>query len=598
MYKKIVLFTTLFSSALLATTFEPLEVVSAHDATLKLEHTTENITVITAKQLEESHVTTLADALTQFANIAYTSNGTYGQAASFYLRGMDSKHILVLVDGVRINDVTGLNGAQFEHLILGDVAQIEIIKGAQSGIWGADASSGVINIITKAAQKGTHASIRQSTGSFNTQQSSATLSHKNDRVALKFSATSLSSAGISAAESKKGTVNYGTRGYEGNYTLDPYINTSYAADAVVTLSQYDTLALSATSIHSVTQYDGGAGVDGKNISNLQNRFYSAKFEHKDTLNEAKIAYNYSQFERDYGVGNDYTGFLEEVRASEQLSYGDESFLMLGGNYQKHTHNKSYGSDLNKSLEIQSAFLTNYNRWSDTIFSQTVRYDAFSTDQSAVTGKVGFKQLIDTAFLALNYGSGYNVPTISALYGQWGANANLKPESTIGGDVTVGNEHVELTYFYNEITDLIVYTSAYENSAGISTFEGVEAKVRYEIKDIAAFAFDYTSLRAKDAKGQWLARRPQNTARLHVSNFWTSLFSTLTQLEYVGTRYDSLDRSGAQTGEYLLVHLTANYKQEGYALFAQVSNLLDRFYQTVDGYGTMGRNFKVGLSAQF
>ena len=75
-----------------------------------------------------------------------------GQQTSVFLRGMDSKRTLVLIDGIRYNDPSG-NGANFEHLMINDIERIEVIKGAQSSIWGADASAGVINIITKSMER-------------------------------------------------------------------------------------------------------------------------------------------------------------------------------------------------------------------------------------------------------------------------------------------------------------------------------------------------------------------------------------------------------------------------------------------------------------
>ena len=73
-----------------------------------------------------------------------------------FLRGMDSSKTLVLIDGIRLNDTTSINGADFEHFMINDIERIEVIKGAQSSIWGADASAGVVNIITKSAKDGTH----------------------------------------------------------------------------------------------------------------------------------------------------------------------------------------------------------------------------------------------------------------------------------------------------------------------------------------------------------------------------------------------------------------------------------------------------------
>ena len=147
---------SLVASVLLATTnlfsaqnLETIEVISATKSTQSIKDVTSNVEVITKDEIEEKHFTTVTEALNTLPGISITSNGGLGTSSSVFLRGFTSSRILVLIDGIRYNDVTSSSGAPFEHLMIGDIEQIELIKGAQSGVWGADASAGVINIITK-----------------------------------------------------------------------------------------------------------------------------------------------------------------------------------------------------------------------------------------------------------------------------------------------------------------------------------------------------------------------------------------------------------------------------------------------------------------
>ncbi|KIM11077.1 MAG: hypothetical protein KU37_08220 [Sulfuricurvum sp. PC08-66] len=588
----------LLGASLEATTFEPIEVHSANDATQKVANITENVKIITSKAIQESRLTTLAQVLGQLGNVAFTSNGAVGQASSFYLRGMDSKHTLVLLDGVRINDVTGLNGAQFEHLPMHDIERIEIIKGAQSGIWGADAAAGVINIITKSASKGTHASFSQSYGSFDTHESKAMASYNEGIVSLKGSASSYSTNGISVAEAKYGDVLYGTRGYESNYTNDRYLNSAFGLDATLAFTPNDRLHASLKKVRAYSEYDSGAGSDGTNYANLDNTFYAVDARHTDAINDAKLSVNYSDFARDLGIGNDYTGSVLQLRGSEQLNYLPESFLIVGGDYQRHTHLESYGSDLNKTFTTKALYIANANRIGDTIASQNLRYDLFSNAQGVWTGKVGLKQYVGDWYASANWGTGYTVPTLYQLYTTWGGNANLVPEESVGYDVSIGSPWIEVTYYENQIRNLIVYTSAYENSAGISTFKGIEIAAHYALEKLLRIDADYALIDARNASGLFLARRPKQLGHINVTNTFGDAFSTMTQLEYVGERYEKVDETGAMTGNYALVNLTANYHAETYGAFVQLNNLFNTFYQTVDGYGTMGINFKVGIDAAF
>jgi len=147
-------------------TLEDITVTTASKSSQKLTGITANTAVITAQEIEERGYTTVAEALNSLAGISTTQNGGLGQTTSVYLRGMNSKRTLVLIDGVRTNDLTGTSGSPYADMMIDDIAQIEVIKGAQSGVWGADASAGVINIITKKSTSGEHGSFYAEAGSF------------------------------------------------------------------------------------------------------------------------------------------------------------------------------------------------------------------------------------------------------------------------------------------------------------------------------------------------------------------------------------------------------------------------------------------------
>ena len=149
---------------------------------------------------------------------------------------MGSDKTLVLIDGIRYNDPSG-NGANFEHLMINDIERIEVIKGAQSSIWGADASAGVINIITKSSQDGTHGNATIEYGRYNSKIARANISHKNESFDAKLSATRVDTDGFSAISPKSSEAkNYEDDGYENttanlklgyNFDENNRVSTSY-----------------------------------------------------------------------------------------------------------------------------------------------------------------------------------------------------------------------------------------------------------------------------------------------------------------------------------------------------------------------------------
>ena len=182
---------SLVASFLLATnlysqqtsSLDEITISSATKSEEKLKNVTANVDVITAEDIESRKFKTVIEALNSLSGVSISSNGGIGQTSSVYLRGMDSNRTLILIDGVRYNDITTPKGsANIEHLMINDVERIEVIKGAQSSIWGADASAGVINIITKSAKDGTHGNATVEYGKYNSKTTKANISHKNEKV--------------------------------------------------------------------------------------------------------------------------------------------------------------------------------------------------------------------------------------------------------------------------------------------------------------------------------------------------------------------------------------------------------------------------------
>ena len=145
MHKKIS--TSLVASFLLATNLfsaqelESITVTSATKTSQSIKDVTSNIDVITSEEIEARHFTTVVEALNTLSGISYVSNGGMGNTSNVYLRGMDSKGILVLIDGVRYQDPSNTSGAAFSHLMVSDIERIEVIKGAQSSVWGGNCSA-------------------------------------------------------------------------------------------------------------------------------------------------------------------------------------------------------------------------------------------------------------------------------------------------------------------------------------------------------------------------------------------------------------------------------------------------------------------------
>ncbi|MDY0121290.1 MAG: TonB-dependent receptor [Sulfurimonas sp.] len=601
-------------------TLDTISVSTSQGTELKKKDTTDSMVIITKEQINALRLTNLADALSKLGNISSTQSGGAGQPTSLYLRGMDSKRTLVLIDGIRYNDPTGIGAsAQFEQIMLSNVEQIEIIKGAQSGVWGADASAGVINIITSKAKKGFQALANIEYGAFNTKQTSLQTSYATESFDILLGASLYNTDGFSAAEPKQGQSDYGKRFDALGYEKDSYKNRSLNAKFGLNITQNDRLAFSIQTIDSDIAFDGGAGSDSS-IPNtqLKNRFYSASYSHKDSINTLNLQFNHSDFQRTTELAGypsgiatyEYKGNVNEIKLEDKISYLESSFLRLGTSYQKFEQ-ENISPDTDVSYSTRSLFATNYNKFElfnnqATIITESIRYDDYDKFENALTAKIGVKQfLYQDIFIALNAATGFNAPTLDELYGSYGSNPNLKPEKTRTYDITLGNEVFWATAYRNEVRDMIDWVgvwpapSGYAQVNGMSTFKGFELGYKDFFFDTLGIEGMYTYIDAKNAEDQKLARRPKQQLDARVVYYVSKALDFAINTQYIGERYDAHNRQGAQTGRYTIANAVMNIKANEYITFyGKIDNITDKYYQVVDGYATPGRSLYLGLNAKY
>jgi len=594
---------------------EDISVISATKSTQKLQDVTSNINVITAQEIEERHYSTVIEALNSLAGVDFNSNGGVGHTSNIYIRGFDSKRVLVLIDGIRYNDVSSLSGAPFAHLMVNDIEQIEVIKGAQSGIWGADASAGVINIVTKKAQKGLHFGASQEFGSFASTQSKANISYKNDTFYLKASHTNLNTKGFSSVAPKGSKLeNFEDDGYNNNSTnlkAGFQINETNKVDFTHIISdsrtQADAYDSKTFSFNPDSQYD----VKSKT------KLSSVNFNHLDSFNEVDIFAKKSTFSRYYpqdSFSKNFDGETKEYGLTSTIPYGTENFVTWGGEYKSFEHKNA----LNKKYNNKALFLTNSNKFNGlmggtTILTESIRYDNYNKFANKTTGKIGLKHIhsaIDGLTTSANYGSAYNVPSHYSLFDPFSGNEKLTPEDTKGYDVTIEYKDLKVTYFNNTIKEMIDYESKYDadgnwiggnyqNVSGESKLKGVEVAYQKDITDDTLLSLSYTNLDATDTKGKTLARRAKESLKFGVDYYGVDDLHLGLNGTYIGERYDRADKQGQQTGKYTVANFVANYEVDKHmSIYGKVDNIADKYYQTVNGYATSPRAVYAGMELTY
>lgn len=622
MYKILLSFvasTTLVSSlAAKETILNPI-VISATKTEQSLKEITTVIELITAEEIQERHYTTLIEALNSLAGIDFTQSGGIGQQSSVFVRGFANKYTLVLIDGMRINDVTNFDGALFDQIHLGDVERIEVIKGAQSGIWGADAVSGVINIITKKARPH-HVNGYAETGSYGTRKFGTTLSHATGKGDIKLGFDRILTDGFSSAEPKKSDPLYGTRFDTLGWERDGYAATTLHAKAGFNLTDSDRIELSHRRVSSHLRFDS-AGVDKPYAietgpwgdtdyaNTFTQRFTKASYRHTQGKTKMEAYAGRSDFEREYYGG--YRGKVDEAGLTGTLSHNDGGALTAGATWQRFGIDTAGGTHLKNDYIGRALFVSNTNLFNNgnTVLSETLRYDNYSVFGAKTTGKIGLKHTLQNSSLSINYGTAYLAPSLIQIANPYGApNPDLKPEDIRSFDITASYRNLSLTYFHNTIKNMINWydpdgwsgplAAYYTNTEGTSTLQGYEAKIKQPIGNTLFLSGAYTHLRALDSTGNELPRRPRDTLKTWIDWYPSDALHLGINAQYVGTRYDNAAQT-IETGNYAVFGGVLNYTiNPQFDVYAKFDNIFDRYYQVIDGYATAGRSGYIGIKVNY
>lgn len=608
------LITTLLLTTLSAEEqLQDITVTSATNSAQSLNDVTSDIDVITEEELEEKHFTTVTEALNSLPGINFTSNGGIAATSSLYLRGFDNQKMLVVIDGVRYNDLTSSSGALPEHLMISDIQQIEVLKGAQSGVWGADAAAGVIVITTKKAQQGLHLYATEEFGSFETSKVDAGISYANDTFYLKADHSSVRSQSFTS----QAPINEDLDQFED----DGYKNDTTHLKAGLTITPTNKIDLSHTIIDTKSDYDlpvykeynnnfvldREASANTEASSSTKTTLSSINFNHVDSFNIIDIYAKRSTFDREYPQEWTpfYKGSVEEYGLKSKIPYLGNHFVLWGGDYKRFDHEKSFDTSYtNKAL-----FITNNNVFKTfendtTSVTESLRHDRYSDFDNKTTGKVGLKHtfgnLNDLTFAA-NYGTAYNIPSAFQLYSAYG-NPTLQPETIKGYDITLSYQGLEVTYFDNVIEDMINYVSSrYVTVEGKSKLKGYEISYNQTLGDTLMLSLGYAQLDAKDRNDQKLLRRPESSVKFAVDYYGIDQLHLGINGQYIGKRSDMdfATNKSVDTGKYTVANFVANYEVDKYlTLFGKIENITDETYQTVYGYASAPRAVYGGVKLSY
>jgi vitamin B12 transporter len=608
----------LLATPILATASTQLEqiVVSANNTEQSLRDVTSNITLISAEEIAEKQYQTLADALKTVPGLSIKGSGGLGKATSVYLRGFESKNILILVDGIDMTDPAGLGGANLENISLSEVARIEIIKGPQSGVWGANATAGVINIVTQKGQD--HTRVDLEVGSNHTRKITTSISAGNEQFDFNFNLMSLATDGFSALRpAQESHTAFEKDGYQQN-------DVSFKMGIQpVPQHRIETL-IKRSSGHN--DYDSTTNPDDTiNSGSFEQSVRQLQYLFNTPVWNSRVHISQNSIDRTHiGYGSEYHGLINEQGVQLGRRYGEDNFMQIALNHKEYLAETTYLTR-DRFNNVGYALTHAHRLFGSLTLNESLRYDEFDRFDNAVTGKIGFRNLFTPeVFIGANIGTAYNAPTLSQLSRP--NPAALSPEKSASYDITLGLYGLEATYFDSRIDDLIEYVPSpppyttpyyYKNADQKVISKGVELAYKRSFDALKTdMLLNYTWLSAKNENGDDLPYRPKQQGNLALDYYGIKRWHIGLETRYIGeqfaTTYNNNDADGdpyhIDIGHYFVTDLKADYQiTPSLSLYGRIINLTDDAYtenvskatQTTADYvySNGGRQFFMGIKGQ-
>ena len=607
------------SSVLLSSTLMSSVSIAADDVSNKVNNNAEEVNleqiVVTANRSQQAQFLTLSstqvigkaeieaiqpqnitELLNTIAGVTVANLGSAGQASSVYMRGTNSNHTLVLVDGVRVGSAT-LGTTSFSSMSVALIDRIEVVKGPRGALWGSDAIGGVIQIFTKKLQSG-DGYVTAGVGSNGFWKTEAAVGLGNEKHSLTIAGALEESDGFNATD------------FDGQEDADGYDRQALSINGQSQLTDEYSLNL-------VSRYEvGGSLYDSKWSGDDESEYknYSVKlggvYHSKNILVETSLAK--SQDQGSSFIGNadpkvvtdittkrDQFGLLAQYELSENTSF-------VGGFDWYEERVKNTGSQYVKdSRDASAVFVQARHQLKSFLFEGAVRQDDIQglDKENTYNLSVGY-QFDDNWLLSVSQGTGFKAPTFNDLYWPWGGNAALKPEKVESKEILLRNQFdngsVEISVYDAEIDNLIAWAAQPDgnwlpSNIDNATTKGVDLTVSLHTGDFSHLvAAAYVDTEDKST-GKELIRRPKVKATYTLGYQVDALTANIV-LDFRGLSRDAQDE---MLKSALLTNISLTYEfTNKLAVSGKVNNLFDEDYTVAEHYLTDGLNYQLAATYTF
>jgi len=581
----------------------PTTVVTASRIAQPIDQVIGDISVIERAELERYSGESVLNALQLQAGVQILSNGGAGKPSSVSIRGANSSHTLVLIDGVKYSSLT-TGTAALEHLPVDQIERIEILRGPAASLYGSDAIGGVIQIFTRQGNKTPSVSLTVGAGTENTQQASVTAGGKFGETHASVTIAHSKTDGISAVSSPAGF------GY--NPDKDGYENSSFGLNLKHKLNQKIDIGFNSLIAQVDNQYDSGLN------DSAYNDGYNGAFSLWSSLKITPHLTSELKLGRSVDDSDSYSYGEKSSYKTDQTTYQLQNTAQLG----------QFGTALlslerlEQGLESSIDFAETQRNINSTvlgyIFEQkqlslqaNLRHDRNSQFDQETTYSAGAGwRFLPTWQVGGLVGTGFKAPTFSELY--WPearkqidgfvGNPDLRPETSQNYELFVrhNNDQLQssLTLYRNDIDDLLTYQFPTTVNINQALIEGVTLQMDWQ-NGLQQIGGSYSFVDAKDQSGGVTQNKQLTYRAKHSGVAYFGLqqeqLSGRVELQAVGSRYTNPTNTQRVAG-YTLVNLSGSVEvTPELKIGLRVNNLFDEQYESIKDYGTLGTNGLLSLT---
>ncbi|ENG7682310.1 TonB-dependent vitamin B12 receptor BtuB [Providencia stuartii] len=578
------------------------------------------VTVVTREDIDHWQSNTVIDVLRRLPGVDIAQYGGIGQQSSLFIRGSESRHVLVLIDGVRLNQAGISGSSDMSQIPISLVQRIEYIRGARSAVYGSDAIGGVVNIITRRDNVGT--TLNAGIGSYGYQNYNGSTQQKiGENTTVTAAAAYTYTKGFDLAPKDVSPR---------DYDKDGFLNKSLWLGVEHQLSSEISAYARAYGYDNRTRYDAseysGVRVDTRK---LYSRTYETGVKYHQKQYSTSLSGSYS-YVKDYNFDPRQGQYASSSNLDESKQYN----IQWGNNYRLDKGNISAGIDYQRqsiepngyalitkkeTMNNTGLYLTGQYSFVDSVIAEAaVRTDHHSEFNWHTSWQSGLSwEFYDGYKLVGSYATAYKAPNLSQLYAysssNWGTtkgNPNLKPEESkqweIGVEGITGPLFWQINAYHNDIDNLIEYKygdfiSTYEN-IGKAEIKGIEWVGEFSTGFLHhQLTYQYVDPRNKKTN-KVLERRAKQQVKYQLDWNIAEVDMGLTY-HYIGSRYDNdFSQSPSKRlkqGGVSLWDLTAAYPiTSQLTIRGKIANMFDKDYETAYGYRTAGREYFLTGSYNF